>query len=141
MVETPSAELADASGTIEGARQLTVLVVEPDTKVQRQLVQLLGGRGDRVIPVSSADEGADVAQRLRFDIVICSIRQPGLNWLEFFERVRYRVGGFVLMTDGFDQSLGRAFKNGEGFVLNKPIDEAELLRLCRTIEERATVNT
>jgi signal transduction histidine kinase len=139
MIETASAGLADASGT-EGRRQLTVLVVEPDTKIQRQLVRLLGGRGDRVIPVSSADEGADVAQRLRFDIVICTVRLPGLNWVEFFERVRYRVGGFVLMTDGFDQSLGRAFKNGEGFVLTKPIDETELLRICRTIEERVAVS-
>lgn len=141
MIETASAGLADASGTTEaGSRQLTVLVVEPDTKTQRQLVRLLGGRGDRVIPVSSADEGADVAQRLRFDIVICTVRLPGLNWVEFFERVRYRVGGFVLMTDGFDQSLGRAFKNGEGFVVTKPIDEAELLRICRAIEERVTVS-
>jgi signal transduction histidine kinase len=141
MMETASAGLADASGTAEEGRQLTVLVVEPDTKTQRQLVQLLGGRGDRVIPVSSADEGADVAQRLRFDIVICTVRLLGLNWVEFYERVRYRVGGFVLMTDGFDQSLGRAFKNGEGFVLTKPIEEAELLRICRTIEERITVSS
>lgn len=140
MLETASAGLADASGAMHaGSRQLTILVVEPDTKIQRQLVRLLGGRGDRVIPVSSADEGADVAQRLRFDIVICTVRLPGLNWVEFFERVRYRAGGFVLMTDGFDQALGRAFKNGEGFVLTKPIDEAELLRICRTIEERVAV--
>ena len=141
MLETASGGLADSSDAAEaGARQLTILVVEPDTKIQRQLVRLLGGRGDRVIPVSSADEGADVAQRLRFDLVISTVRLPGLNWVEFFERVRYRVGGFVLMTDGFDQALGRAFKNGEGFVLTKPIDEGELLRICRTIEERATVS-
>ena len=44
------------------------------------------------------------------------------------------------MTDGFDQTLGMAFKNGEGFVLTKPIDEAELLRICRTIEERVAVS-
>jgi len=141
LIETAAAGLADATGTTGGSRQLTTLVVEPDTKIQRQLVQLLGGRGDRVIPVSSADEGADVAQRLRFDIVISTARLPGLNWVEFYERVRHRVGGFVLMTDAFDQGLGRAFKNGEGFVLSKPIDEAELLRICRTIEDRVAVNS
>ncbi len=140
MTESMSAGIADVLGTTDVCRQLTVLIVEPDTKVQRQLVQLLGARGNRVVPVSSAEEGADVAERLRFDIVICALRLPGLNWVEFFERVRYRVGGFVLMTDGFDQALGMAFKNGEGFVLSKPIDETELLRVCRTIEERATVN-
>jgi signal transduction histidine kinase/CheY-like chemotaxis protein len=140
MTESMSAGLVDVLETAGACRQLTVLIVEPDTKIQRQLVQLLGARGNRVVPVSSAEEGADVAQRLRFDIVICALRLPGLNWVEFFERVRHRVGGFVLLTDGFDQALGMAFKNGEGFVLTKPIDEAELLRVCRTIEERATVN-
>lgn len=140
VMESALAGLSDVQATTEGGRQLTILVVEPDTKMQRQLVQLLGARGDRAVPVSSAEEGADVAQRLRFDLVICAVRLPGLNWIEFFERVRHRVGGLVLLTDGYDQALARAFKNGEGFVLSKPIDEAELLRICRTIEERAAVS-
>ena len=25
---------------------------------------------------------------MRFDIALCAVRQPGLNWVEFFERVR-----------------------------------------------------
>ena len=121
-------------------RQLTVLIVEPDTKVQRQLLQFLGNRGDRVVPVSSAEEGADLAQRLHFDMAICAVRLPGLNWVEFFERVRHQVGGFVLLTDGFDNDLARAFQGGEGFVLSKPIDETEVQRICRAVEERATVS-
>lgn len=140
VMESPLTGFTDFPASTEGGRQLTILVVEPDTKMQRQLVQLLGARGDRAVPVSSAEEGADVAQRLRFDLVICAIRLPGLNWVEFFERVRHRVGGLVLLTDGYDQALARAFKNGEGFVISKPIDEAELLRICRTIEERAAVS-
>ena len=141
IMEAPSAGFASSGEGPERGRELTILAVEPDTKIQRQLVQMLGSRGDRVVPVSSAEEAADVAQRLRFDIVICAVRLPGLNWVEFFERVRYRVGSFVLLTDGFDPALAMAFKNGEGFVLTKPIDEKELLRICRTIEERAAVNS
>ena len=129
-----------ANSEMRGAsRQLTVLVVEPDTKVQRQLVQSLGNRGDRVVPISSAEEGADLVQRLRFDMAICAVRLPGLNWVEFFERVRHQIGGFVLLTDGFDTDLARAFQDSEGFVLSKPLDEAELHRVCRALEERALV--
>ncbi len=131
----------DGSGEFhEGSRQLTVLVIEPDSKTQRQLVQLLGLRGDRVVPVSSAEEGADIIQRLRFDLAICAVRLPGLNWVEFYERVRRQIGGFVLLTDGFNKDVGKAFQNGKGFVLSKPIDESEVHRICRTIEERAAVN-
>jgi DNA-binding IscR family transcriptional regulator len=32
--------------------------------------------------------------------------------------------------------LARAFQGSEGFVLSKPIDEVELVRICRAVEER-----
>ncbi len=139
VVETRRVGMAPGAESQDGSRQLTVLIVEPDNKVQRQLVQLLGVRGDRVVPVASAEEGADLAQRVRFDMAICAIRLPGLNWVEFFERVRNQVGGFVLVTDGVDTDVARAFQGGEGFVLNKPIDEAEVHRICRMVEERAAL--
>ncbi|HTC87580.1 MAG TPA: GAF domain-containing protein [Bryobacteraceae bacterium] len=123
----------------EAIRQLTVLVVEPDGKVQRQLVQMLGNRGDRVVPVASAEEGLDIVDRLRFDMVICAVRLPSLNWVAFCERVRLRVGGFVLLTDAFNSDVGRAFRNSEGFVLSKPVDETDLHRICRAVEDRTSL--
>jgi CheY-like chemotaxis protein len=123
----------------EAVRQLTVLVVEPDVKVQRQLVQILGNRGDRVVPVSSAEEGLDIVERLRFDMVICAVRLPSLNWVTFCERVRLRVGGFVLLTDAYNSDVGRAFRDSEGFVLVKPIDETDLHRICRAVEDRTSL--
>ncbi|HTC35449.1 MAG TPA: GAF domain-containing protein [Bryobacteraceae bacterium] len=128
-----------ASQLSEAIRQLTVLVVEPDGKVQRQLVELLGNRGDRVVPVSSAEEGLDIVDRLRFDMVICAVRLPGLNWVAFCERVRLRVGGFVLLTDAFNSDVGRAFRNSEGYVLTKPVDETELHRICRAVEDKTSL--
>ena len=128
-----------ASELSDAIRQLTVLVVEPDNKVQRQLVQMLGNRGDRVVPVSSAEEGLDIVERLRFDMVICAVRLPSLNWVTFCERVRLRVGGFVLLTDAFNSDVGRAFRNSEGYVLSKPLDETELQRICRAVEDRTSL--
>jgi len=142
-VELPVVEFAAGAGSpgelAEAGRQLTVLVVEPDTRTQRQLVQLLGTRGDRVVPVSSAEEGADMVERLRFDMVLCAVRLPGLNWVEFFERIQRHVGGLVLLTDRFNDDVAQSFR-GEVLTLNKPIDESELQQICRNVEERAAVN-
>jgi len=140
-IELPlaSGRRAGAADIGEPTRQLTVLVVEPDVKAQRQLVQLLGNRGDRVVPVSNAEEAADVVERLRFDMAICAVRLPGVNWMEFSERVRHRVGGFVLLRDALNGDTGRAFPGSEGLVLSRPIDETELYRICRTVEERTTL--
>ena len=143
-VELPVVEFAAGAGVsgelAEAARQLTVLVVEPDTRTQRQLLQLLGTRGDRVVPVSSAEEGADMVERLRFDMVLCAVRLPGLNWVEFFERIQRHVGGLVLLTDRFNDDAARSFRGAEVLTLSKPIHESELQQICRNVEERAAVN-
>jgi CheY-like chemotaxis protein len=81
------------------------------------------------VPVGSAEEGADLIERLHFDLVFCAVRLPGLNWVEFFERVRRQVGGFALLTEGYDADLSRAFAEGEGYILVKPVEESKLDRL------------
>ena len=129
----------ESSGKPGASRQLTVLLVEPDNRSQRQIVQLLSARGDRVIPLSNGEEGVDLSQRIRFDFAICSVRLPGWSWVQFFERVRGNVNGVVLLTDGYDADLVRSFQNSDSFVLPKPVDEANLHRICQLMEERAAV--
>jgi signal transduction histidine kinase len=115
-------------------RQLTVLVVEPEAGSQRHVVGTFSGLGHRVVPVASAEEGADLAERMRFDLVVCSVRLPGLNWAGFLERVRSQVGGVVLLTDTYDPNLVRTFQSSDVYVLNKPADPADLKQICETIE-------
>jgi signal transduction histidine kinase/CheY-like chemotaxis protein len=139
VVEGQHADGASPSAGRRLSRSLTVLVVDPDTRTQRQIVRMLGNRGDRAVPSSSAEEGADLVQRVRFDMIVCSARLHSWNWIEFFERVRHQVTGFVLLTDGFDADLARVFQGSEGFVLPKPVDEADLHRVCHAVEERSAV--
>jgi signal transduction histidine kinase/CheY-like chemotaxis protein len=141
-LELPALDVRGSEGSGKAAaapRQLTVLLVEPDGRSQRQIVQLLSARGDRVIPLSNGEEGVDLTQRMRFDLAICSVRLPGWSWTQFVERVRGHVNGVVLLTDGYDADLARSFQNSDGFVLPKPVDEASLHRICQLMEERAAV--
>lgn len=128
---------ADAGGARKhAARSLTVLLVEPDAASQRRLLSFLTARGHRAVPVTSAEEAMDMVHRLRFDVVFCAVRLPGLNWVELFEKIRRLVGAFVLVTEGFDADLSRAFKGSDGYLLSKPIEEAEIHKLLASIEAR-----
>ena len=80
----------------------------------------------------------ELVQRLRFDIVFCSIGLPGLNWIEFSEDVRSRIGAFVLLTEAFDFDLSRGMLSGEANVLTRPFSDTELDRLLGTIETKLT---
>lgn len=118
----------------DSGHTLTALVIEPAEAIQTQLRALLAGRGYRVVPVNSSDEGLDLAQRLRFDAIFCSSHAPGLNWVETAEQVRSRVGGFVLLSDSYNADLSADFAGERRFVLAKPLDEKQLDRVLEAIQ-------
>ena len=109
---------------------MTALVIEPDEVAQRQLLVLLSGHGFRVVPVADSDTGLDLAHRMRFDAAFCSLHAPGLNWVELSERMHSRVGGFILLSDGYDAELSADFEGagqaatGEGTGAGVAVDRA-----------------
>ncbi|MBV9507000.1 MAG: GAF domain-containing protein [Acidobacteriia bacterium] len=117
-------------------RPSTALVIEPDETLQRQLRDLLTARGYRVVPVTNADTGLELAQRMRFDGAFCSLHAPGLNWVELSERLQARVGGFVLLSDRYDPELVADFEGEGRFVLTKPVQEPDLERVLGSINGR-----
>ena len=95
---------------------------------------MLHGHGYRVVPVNNSDSGLDLAQRMRFDAAFCSVHAPGLNWVELSERMHGRVGGFILLSDGYDAELSADFEGEGRYVLAKPVQEKELERILQAIE-------
>lgn len=129
---------AAASMRPETGRRMTALVIEPEESAQRQMIALLSARGFRVVPIANADSGLDLAQRMRFDVAFCSVHAPGLNWVELSERMHSRVGGFVLLSEGYDSELAADFEGDGRFVLPKPVQENEIDRVLRYIEATAS---
>ena len=131
------ASLPHTTAARDSSRRMTALVIEPDEAAQRQLLALLSARGFRVVPVTNSDTGLDLAQRMRFDAAFCSVHAPGLNWVELSERMHSRVGGFILLSDGYDAELSADFEGDGRFVLPKPLQEKELERVLQLIEPPA----
>jgi signal transduction histidine kinase len=130
--EAPVARPGDAARN--RARQRTAMLLEPDEPSQRQLLTMLSSRGYRVVPVRTPDIALDLAQRLRFDIIFCSIRAPGMNWVELSERFQALVGAFVLISEAYDPDLVISFERARRFVLNKPFDAVQLDRVLAFAE-------
>ena len=127
------ARLAESGGI---ARAFTCLLVEPDGEAREGLVRTLTQRGCRVIPALNAESASELVQRMRFDIVFCAVRLPGLNWIEFSEGIRNEVGAFVLLTEGFDYELSRGLLSSESYLLSKPVMEPEVDQVLGAIESR-----
>jgi GAF domain-containing protein len=121
--------VAEADGMPEIQSRLTALVIEPDEPLQRQLVAMIERSGARAIPLTNADTALELAGRARIDAAFCSVHAPGLNWVELSERMRSRVGAFVLMPDRRDAELRADFEGDNCFVLPKPIQEPDLVEI------------
>ena len=124
-----------ASGSGRRRRQLTVLVLDRDDAVKRQLTALCGARGHRVVPLGDPRLAADLVQRLRFDLLFCATRLPDANWLELFPRLAPEVAAFVAISEPHDLP-GLRSPDGEPVEhLVKPIQDAEFERLIARIEK------
>ena len=119
---------------LEPGRRMTALVIEPDESAQRQLIGLLSARGFRVVPLNNADNGLELANRMRFDAAFCSVHAAGLNWVELSERMYSRVDAFILLSEGYNSELSGDFEGDGRYVLPKPIQENELDRVLRAID-------
>jgi len=129
-----TAHAMSSSVASDFSRGMTALVIEPEEAAQKQLMGLLAARGYRVVPVENADTGLELAQRIRIDAAFCSVHAPGLNWVELSERMQSRVGGFILLSDGYDVELSSNFEGYNRYVLAKPVQEGELERVLRDLE-------
>lgn len=138
-IELPSAGREKAAGPApengrNGTHPLTALLIGLDEAAKTQLQAMLASRSYRVVPTVSSDEGLDLAQRLRFDAVFCSVHAPGLNWVETAEQVKSRVGAFVLVSDTYGAEMAADFESENRFVLAKPVDERELDRILTAMQ-------
>jgi CheY-like chemotaxis protein len=133
--EDVSEPVAQAKET-SNVRTLTCLLVEPDLVAQRKLLASLAARGHRAIPAVLAEEAADLAQRMQFEVVFCASRLPGLTWLELYERIRRRIRAFALISDVWDAEAARTLRSGEGKVLTRPVSDRDLDDFLVFVEAR-----
>jgi signal transduction histidine kinase len=123
--------------TRKTATPLTLLLVDPDHSGERQLLAQLGARGHRVVP-APVEEAADLAQRLRFDAVFWAVRMSTSRANEYRERIRAQVPLFVLVSDGYDADLAHSLESSGGFLLARPVQEADLERVLQSISARTS---
>jgi signal transduction histidine kinase/CheY-like chemotaxis protein len=122
--------------TQPSSRRLTALLVDPDPKQQVELVRMLTDHGHRVVPVASAEQAADLAERLRFDLILCGTHLPNLTWMDLFEKVQHRTAAFVLIADPMSPELARVARGSSTFTLSRPVQAQELARLLAAISAR-----
>ena len=118
---------------------MKILVIDDDQGLRRSLTLILEEGGHSVVLASDGKEGLAVAGNEAPVLILCDVRMPQMDGLEFLERYR-RDGGkalIIVMTAYGNMELAvQAMKAGAYDYLPKPFGADEVLLTIKKAEER-----
>jgi two-component system response regulator AtoC len=118
---------------------VNLLIVDDEPGLRQSLRLLLSEEGFEVADEADGERGLTRALAEPFDMVLCDVRMPALDGLEFLRR--YRAGGgpaLVIMMSayGSEDAAIAAMKEGAYDYIAKPFRADEVLLVLRKAEER-----
>ncbi|WP_031500805.1 HAMP domain-containing sensor histidine kinase [Bryobacter aggregatus] len=134
---SPNEEFNEGMRPTAQRNQVTALLVEPEMQSQRRLLSIFGELNHRLIPVGNIEEAADLAEKLRFDIVFSSARPEGGTWAELFHKVHHRTPHFVLMSESADLQTEDLLDGSSSSMLRKPVEENDILNLLERLQQNS----
>ena len=121
---------------------MTVLIIDDEPGLRHTVSLILSEEGYEVNAASDGEEGLARALELKPDMILCDVRMPRLNGLDFLQRYRAASGTamVIMMTAYGSMDLAvQAMKAGAYDYLAKPFGPDELILVLKKAEERESL--
>jgi two-component system response regulator AtoC len=118
---------------------MRVLVIDDDAGLRKSVSLILQDAGHEGLLAQDATEGLNAAVAQSPDLILCDVRMPGLDGLEFLRRYNESGGeALVIMMTAYGslELAVQAMKAGAYDYLPKPFGAEEVLLTLRKAEER-----
>ncbi|MFN2564299.1 MAG: sigma-54-dependent transcriptional regulator [Gemmatimonadaceae bacterium] len=118
---------------------MKILVVDDEFGLRHALSRILGAEGHDVAVAEDGTSALELINGGSPDLVLCDVRMPGMNGLEFLERYRANhKGGLVIMMSAYEDDEGviEAMRRGAYDFIGKPFRADQLLLTIRKAVER-----
>ncbi len=123
---------------------MKILVVDDDQGLRKSLTLILEDGGHEVVLAANGEEGLGVAANENPQIILCDVRMPKMDGLQFLARYREAEGRalvIVMTAYGNVELAVNAMKAGAYDYLPKPFGADEVLLTIRKAEEREQLRT
>jgi DNA-binding NtrC family response regulator len=118
---------------------MRLLIVEDNAGSRHSLAQILGDSGYVVETESDPEHALARAVAEEFDVILCSVKLPGVDGLSVLRRLRAEsAAGAVIMLSapGSEDVALAAMREGAYDILQQPYNADEVMMTLRKAEER-----
>lgn len=122
------------------SRTLSILLIEDNLALARQICQLMEGKGWQVDYAETGKQGVSLALEHHFDVIVLDLNLPDIDGLEVCEQIKgqqTRLTPVLMLTarDAFSDKA-KGFLRGTDDYLTKPCDLRELAMRCEALARR-----
>ena len=120
----------------------SILIIDDEKSIRKTLTEILSYEGYKIEEASDGEEGLRKFKEKKFDLVLCDIKMPKLDGIEFLEKVREindEVPIIIISGHGNIETAVEAVKKGAYDYISKPPDLNRMLITLRNAMDKTTL--
>lgn len=119
-----------------------ILIIDDEKAIRKTLSEILSYEGYKIEEASDGEEGLKKFKERAFDVVLCDIKMPKLDGLEFLDKAREAnpdVPVIMISGHGTIETAVEAVKKGAYDYISKPPDLNRLLITIRNAKDKTNL--
>jgi DNA-binding NtrC family response regulator len=122
----------------------SILIIDDEKAIRKTLSEILSYEGYKIDEAADGEEGLKKFTSAAYDVVLCDIKMPKMDGLEFLEKARHvnpDVPIIVISGHGNIETAVEAVKKGAFDYISKPPDLNRMLITLRNALDKQTLVT
>jgi len=117
----------------------SILIIDDEKAIRKTLAEILGYEGYKIDEASDGEEGLKKFKEKNYDLVLCDIKMPKLDGIEFLEKakeINQDVPIIIISGHGNIETAVEAVKKGAYDYISKPPDLNRMLITLRNAMDK-----
>jgi two-component system, NtrC family, nitrogen regulation response regulator NtrX len=120
----------------------SILIIDDEKAIRKTLTEILGFEGYKIEEAADGEEGLSKFRTKNYDLVLCDIKMPKLDGIEFLEKAKEinpEVPIIIISGHGNIETAVEAVKKGAYDYISKPPDLNRMLITLRNAMDKTTL--
>jgi DNA-binding NtrC family response regulator len=120
----------------------SILIIDDEKAIRKTLTEILGFEGYKIDEAADGEEGLKKFKEKNYDLILCDIKMPKLDGIEFLERakeINHEVPVIIISGHGNIETAVEAVKKGAYDYISKPPDLNRMLITLRNAMDKTTL--